>query len=180
MMHMDDGPLYCMLAVVCATAAAVYDVREQRIPNGLSGSILAAGLSIHLCLQGWHGLASSSLAALVAGGLFLVLFVAGGMGAGDVKLMTAVAAVTGSAPLLPMLLATVTVGALYALLLATYEKQLASTLRNTAAVIGHHLRSGLRPHASLNLANQKTLRLPFAVPVTLGCAATFCITAWGR
>ena len=48
-------------------------------------------------MLGWPGLRGGLTASLAAGGLFFFLFLLGGMGAGDVKLMAAVAAWAGTA-----------------------------------------------------------------------------------
>jgi prepilin peptidase CpaA len=51
-------------------------------------------------------------------------------------------------------------------------------LRNTAVVLAHHGRWGLKPHPELNLDNPRTLRLPFALPIAAGCLVTLCTLAW--
>jgi len=171
--------LFAVLALVCAAIASVYDVRERRIPNRLTGICLLTGLMLHLLISGWQGLGSALLAALTAGGLFLVFFLAGGMGAGDVKLMAAVGAIEGLPTLQIMILTTVLAGALLALALAGYHGRLKQTIANTAAILSHHGRHGLAPHPEMNLANQQTLRLPFAVPIAAGCLVTLCTLVWG-
>jgi prepilin signal peptidase PulO-like enzyme (type II secretory pathway) len=86
-------------SVLCAGIGSVHDVRERRIPNRVTGPAMVAGLVLHTVLGGWHGLGDSALAGLIAGGIFLVFFLAGGMGAGDVKLMAAVGCIAGTAHL---------------------------------------------------------------------------------
>jgi prepilin peptidase CpaA len=165
--------LFAALALGCAAVASFYDVRERRIPNRLTGSCLLAGLLLHL------GLGSAAIASIAAGGLFLVFFLAGGMGAGDVKLMAAIGAIAGLAPLQLLILATVLAGGLFALGLAGYHGRLRQTLVNVAALLVHHGREGIRPHPEMNLTNERTLRLPFALPIAAGCLVTFCTLAWG-
>ena len=170
MMSASAEPLlFAGLALLCAVVASIYDVRERRIPNRLTGSCLLAGLLLHLAVGGWLALGSAALAAVAAGGLFLVFFIAGGMGAGDVKLMAAVGAIAGLAPLELLMLATVLAGALFALALAGYHGRLRQTLSNVVALLVHHGRRGLRPHPEMNLSNKQTLRLPFALPIAAGC-----------
>ena len=178
MVVLNQQTLACSLAVVCAAAASVFDVRERRIPNLLSGSFFAIGLALHCGFHGWAGLASSLLAAGIAGGLFLPFFLVGGMGAGDVKLMAAVAAIVDLAPLQLILLATVAAGAVCALALALFRARLQEVLRNVLAILAHHARQGVQTHPRLNLANKETLRLPFAVPIAMGCVTTLCVSAW--
>jgi prepilin peptidase CpaA len=99
-------------------AAAVCDVRTRRIPNWL----VAAGLVVALftqCLA--TGLATGSLSWLAGGAtglaLFLGLYLARGMGAGDVKLMAAVGAFCGPADALYIALASCLIGGLMAVCL---------------------------------------------------------------
>lgn len=171
--------LFAALALGCAAIASVYDVRERRIPNRLTGVCLLTGLMLHLLMSGWQGLGSAALAALTAGGLFLVFFVVGGMGAGDVKLMAAIGAIEGFPTLQLTILTTVLAGALLALALAAYHGRMRQTMANTAAILSHHGRHGLQPHPEMNLANRQALRLPFALPIAAGCLVTLCALVCG-
>src|ERR1700751_6038262 len=97
-------------ALLSAGIASVYDVKASRIPNALTGSSIAIGLLLHLAIGGWSQLAYSLLAGLIGGGLFLLFFLMGGMGAGDVKLMTAVGCLAGLGYLGRVMIATVVIG----------------------------------------------------------------------
>ena len=83
-------------SLLCAGIGSVTDVRERRVPNFVTGPAIVVGLMLHTIFGGWRGLGDSALAGLIAGGIFLVFFLAGGMGAGDVKLMAAVGCFAGS------------------------------------------------------------------------------------
>src|ERR1700743_2106458 len=95
-MLVHSQSIYATAALTCATVASVSDIRERKIPNWLTGPALLTGLVLHLCLDGLHGLGASALAAAIAGGIFLLFYIAGGMGAGDVKLMAALGALSAS------------------------------------------------------------------------------------
>ena len=165
-------------SLLCAGIGSYHDVRERRIPNTLTGPAMVAGLLLHLWVGGWAQMGASALAGLIAGGIFLVLYLAGGMGAGDVKLMTAVGCLAGLSSLRLVMVATVLSGGVFALALALYRGRLRQTVRNVFALIAHHRRSGLTPHPELNLGNTATLRLPFALPIAAGCLVTVCALAW--
>ncbi len=165
-------------ALLCAGLGSVHDVRERRIPNRLTGWGTAAGLVSHAVIGGWHGLGEAALAGLIAGTVFLVFCIAGGMGAGDVKLMAAVGCITGLS-LLPMVLISVVVaGAAFAIAVSIRHGRMRETLRNVGELLLHHGRNGLRMHPDLNLSNERTLRLPFALPIAAGCLFSLCAVLW--
>jgi prepilin peptidase CpaA len=165
-------------ALVCAGIGSVHDVRERRIPNRLTGPAILAGLALHSIAGGWLGLADSALGGLIAGGIFLIFFLAGGMGAGDVKLMTAVGCITGLSPLRLVVIATAIAGGVFAFAVSVAHGRLRETLRGVAALLLHHGRRGVKPHPDLNLANASTLRLPFALPIAAGCLFALCALVW--
>jgi prepilin peptidase CpaA len=165
-------------ALLCAGIASVLDLRERRIPNFLTLPAMAAGCMLHFAIGGWRGLGDSALAGLIAGGLFLVFYLAGGMGAGDVKLMAAVGCIAGLMPLPPIILATAIAGGLFALAISLYHRRLPETLHDVGTLLAHHVRHGLSPHPRLSLSNQRALRLPFALPIASGCLFAVCALAW--
>ncbi|HEV2644731.1 MAG TPA: A24 family peptidase [Acidobacteriaceae bacterium] len=166
-------------ALLCASIGSIHDVRERKIPNRLCGYSVLAGLALHLAFAGWRGLGGSALAGLLAGGLALVFWVAGGMGAGDVKLVAAIGCLTGFPPLRMVLISTVIAGGVFALALSLYHGRLRETLRNVSVLLAHHRREGLTPHPDLNVRGPRRLCIPFAVPVAAGCLFTLCMLVWG-
>ena len=56
---------------------------------------LLFGLLLHLTLGGWRQLGTAAAAGLVCGLIFLLFHLAGGMGGGDVKLITAAGCMRG-------------------------------------------------------------------------------------
>lgn len=91
--------LFLICVGVFTIAAAVCDHRSRRIPNQLTVSFFALGLVFQLCFNGWSGaeeagiaeggLRGSLLAFSVGFGTLFVLWMIGGGGGGDVKLMGA-------------------------------------------------------------------------------------------
>jgi prepilin peptidase CpaA len=165
--------VYTATALACAGVAAVFDLKTRRIPNLLTGPSILIGLLLHLVLGGWAQLGLAAAAALIAGGIFVVFYLAGGMGAGDVKLMTAVACMAGFQSMPELLIATVVIGAIFALVMALVRGRLKETFQNIGALFVHHRIEGLRPHAQINLKNTQTLRLPYAIAIASGCLVTF-------
>jgi len=118
-------------------------------------------------------MAITALAGLMAGGVFLLFFLAGGMGAGDVKLMTAVGCLVGTSNIKDVLISTVVIGAVMGIALAIYRGKLGETLRNVFTLVQHHRVAGLEAHPELNVRNPASLRLPYALPIAAGCLLTF-------
>jgi prepilin peptidase CpaA len=164
--------VYCAIGSVVASVAACYDVKLRRIPNYLTGAGLLSGLLMHFSLDGWKGLLGSLLAALAAGCIFLVFFMAGGMGGGDVKLMIAVAAITGLQETGSLLICTSLAGGAMGIVLALMRGAFRQTLSNVTAIAGHHLHHGLTPHPELHVQNKAMLRLPYGVAIAAGSVAT--------
>lgn len=74
--------------------AAGYDFRSGRIPNRLTYSGLAVGLALAAVTSGLT-VGNALTGVAVGGGLFLLFWLGGGIGAGDVKLMAALGALLG-------------------------------------------------------------------------------------
>ena len=94
---MNASPWLPVVIIGCITlVAAVIDVRTRRIPNWFTVPVLAGGLIFHTVTGGWGGLLTA-LGGFVTGfGILLVLWLMGGGGGGDVKLMGAVGAWLGA------------------------------------------------------------------------------------
>ena len=178
MINLSREILFTSAAVACAAVASVQDVRERRIPNLLTGWAIVLALAFHLFTGGWTELATSACAGLLAGGILLLFFIAGGLGAGDVKLMAAIGCFTGLRMLPTVLFATALCGALLGVVLAITRKQLRETIANTIALVRHHRDRGLIPHPELNIDNASVLCMPFALPIAAGCLITAGVQIW--
>jgi prepilin peptidase CpaA len=166
---------YALFGLACATVGAVYDITSRRVPNLLTFPAIALGLMMHLLLGGWRQLLSAVAAGSLCGLLFLGMYLAGGMGAGDVKLMTAIGCLSGLSLVGPFLLATALAGGVMALGLALYRGRLYDTLGNVRRIVVHFGTHGIAPHPELNLGNASTLRLPYAVAIAIGSAFSPCL-----
>ena len=83
--------LLCLILGV----AIVSDLRCRKIPNWLTGPAILLGIGIQTVMNGWEGLLFSLEGMALGLGLFLILYVFGWMGAGDVKLYAAVGSCLG-------------------------------------------------------------------------------------
>ena len=89
-MMIENEIVYTATAALCAFVSSVFDVRSRRIPNFITAPALLLGLLLHMERGGWRDMFSALAAGLICGGVFLIFYLAGGMGAGDVKLIAAV------------------------------------------------------------------------------------------
>jgi prepilin peptidase CpaA len=75
--------------------AAVYDVRNGRIPNWLTGSLAVFGIGVQSWEYGWDGFLFSFGGLGVGLACLMFFYIKGGMGAGDVKLLGAIGTILG-------------------------------------------------------------------------------------
>ena len=156
-------PIIVAGAVIVAAIAGWTDLRERRIPNWLTVSGLLVGIVANTVLEGWSGLKTSLLGALVGLALLLPFVLIRSLGAGDWKLAGALGAFTGPGRLL---LASVFVAGLMAVVYVIYKKRLLETLRN----IGHILVALVTfrlPGYRVSLDNPESLKVPYGVALAL-------------
>ena len=120
-----DSVLVVALLIVLLMAV-VTDLRSSRIPNWLTFSAMGFALAGHAWLGSMHGV-MFSLAGLGTGlGLFFLIYLAGGIGAGDVKLMAAIGAFVGVYGVLSSAWLAMVVGGVYAIAAMCYQWGLAT------------------------------------------------------
>jgi prepilin peptidase CpaA len=157
---------------LCAVIAAYFDLKSRRVPNLLTGPAFLLALAMHLLLGGWHGLLSAIGAGVLCGTIFFFFYLAGGMGAGDVKLVTVAGAFVGMSSFPMLLIFTTLIGGGMAVCLAVLRGRLADLLSNSLTIVKHHMKDGLQPHSELNVRSTDHLHLPYAVAIAIGCLLT--------
>jgi prepilin peptidase CpaA len=172
MTHLQTELVYPAGASLCAVVGSVFDVKSRRVPNFVTGTGFLLGLSLHLALGGWTQLLTSFAGGLICGLVFLMFYLAGGMGAGDVKLIAATGAIAGFSQIAYLLVLTAIAGGILAVGLALIRGRLRETVMNVAVLATHHSHEGLRPHPDLNVTNVQTLRLPYALAIAAGSLLT--------
>jgi len=103
-----------MVVVAVGLAAVIEDLSRRRISNWTSGVALAAGVGLHLAQKGFTGALHAALGAAIGFGVFLIFYLLGGMGGGDVKLMAGFGALLGDREILPAALLAAIAGGLMA------------------------------------------------------------------
>jgi prepilin peptidase CpaA len=179
-MLMKTEIVYAAAALLCALTGAAFDIKSRRVPNFITGPGILLGLILHLLIGGWRQLLLAAAAGLICGVVFLIFHLVGGMGAGDVKLITAVGCIAGLGQVGYLLLLTSLAGGVLAILFALYRRRLKDTFTNLGALILHFRFEGFHAHPELNVSNSQTLRLPYAVAIAVGTALTAFLQASPR
>ena len=161
-----------IIVIGIALVAAAWDVATRRIPNALTFGAALAGLAFHAWVGGWSG-AAMALGGWGAGvALFLPVFVLGGMGAGDVKLLGAVGAWLGPVGALWVALYSGIAGGVIGLIVAAFSGYLRQAFTNVSSLLMYWRIVGLRPAPELTLSTHQGPRLAYAVPVFAGLMVT--------
>lgn len=104
------------IAILVGLAAIVDDLKRRQIANWIPAAALAGGFGWQI---GQGGIGAGSLHALAGAAagfsVFLIFYLLGGMGGGDVKLMAGFGALLGARGLMEAALWTAAVGGLLAL-----------------------------------------------------------------
>jgi prepilin peptidase CpaA len=160
--------LFLSAAAAWALAGAGWDIASRRIPNLLSYSGILVGILLRTGVLGWRGLATALAGGALGGGIFFVLYLVRGMGAGDVKLMAAMGCFAGFPGVVQIMVACALAGGIMALAVALYRSTALRTLRNVLELLRFHAVHGAQVHPTLNIDNPQATRLPYAIAIAAG------------
>ncbi len=104
------------IALAVGTAAVIEDVSRRQISNWIPSVAFASGLGLQTWLHGWQGLGAALIGASAGLGVFLLFYLLGGMGGGDIKLMGGFGALLGGWKVLEAALWTAAAGGVFAVL----------------------------------------------------------------
>jgi prepilin peptidase CpaA len=144
------------LSLVIGVAASIEDLWRRRVSNWIALAALVSGMAAQSWLHGVGGLWDALLGSVIGFAVFLVFFLMGGMGGGDIKLMAGFGAILGSKLIVVAAMMTALVGGLMALAYLLVNK-----LRRVAQP-AEGPQAPLRKHA-----------IPYAPAITLGVLLSF-------
>ena len=153
-------------AIVVATLAGALDWRYRRIPNWLTVSGFAAGITLNTLLTRWLGLKEALLGTLLGLGLLLPFVLIRSLGAGDWKLAGALGACHGPRQLWTVLLGTILIAGVMALGVVIVKGRLKRTLVNMAHLVAA-LFSLRMPASEVSLDDPQSTKIPFGVAMAL-------------
>jgi len=163
---MNDSLL--ISSVICVIVAAVIDIRTQKIPNWLTLPFILIGLGLNCYLAGNNGLISSALGLLTGFLLLYFVYLLGGMGAGDVKLLCAVGALLGPRMVFYTFIWMSLAGGALALLIILYKRAFSQTFRNIKILLLGWVLGTAHSEANITIKNRSLIKLPYAVAIALG------------
>lgn len=172
---------YCLFGgLVIAMIGALKDLRGRTIPNWLTYSGILSGFLFRFAMGSWPAFKDGLFGLLIGGGFLYLLFLAGGMGGGDVKLMGAVAAWVGPAQTIRILTIAAIAGGVLAIVYVFKQRRMRIVLRNSFELLRHHLVAGLKPHPLLNINEPGCVRIPYGIAIGIG--TVFCASSifWRR
>lgn len=168
-----------ILVVVVAlftAVAAIWDYRQHRIPNKLTLPVFAMGLIYQAWFHGWAGLGNASGGFLVGFGVLFVLWIVGGGGGGDVKLMGALSVWLGYRMTLMVLIAStvaVIAGTTLVVVYGVFTRGVRG-VKNEYLAQAKMDDKGKRRSESVDEKKRRRV-MAYAIPV---CVATWAVLAW--
>jgi prepilin peptidase CpaA len=164
-----------MIVLLAAFVAAVTDIWKFKVYNALTVPLLVSGLLYH----GFRDELTDSLVGILFGFAALItLYLVGGMGAGDVKLMAGVGAWLGMPLTFYVFIASSLAAGIYSLLLVVLTGKVGETVVNLHIVwlrlssIGRYLAADDRVEKEVLRSDRRRRIIPFAAMVAIGIVAT--------
>lgn len=162
------GALYSVLLVI----ACITDVRWRRIPNTLVGVLAAAGFAFSIGLEPWWpGLLRAAAGFGLGFAIWIIFHIAGGMGAGDVKLFAAAGAWLGPSGAWRAALVAALVGGVLSLAALAWQRRTREGVQRVAMSLSM---LSLAPLGRVGPDTDRRAYLPYGV--ALACGAL--LTAW--
>jgi len=171
---MTSLPLLGLLAV-----AAVTDVRDRRVPNWLTATVVAAGFAQSFTRFALTSPLESCEGLTVGFILTFLMYAVGGRGAGDVKLMAGIGTWLGPWPVVWVFAAAAIVSLIVALVQSTAQGKLGALLANTAllALNAIHVRRLGAEHVLETSRRVSSIDKPMPNAVNV-LVATVVVLAW--
>jgi prepilin peptidase CpaA len=161
------------VVIGASLVGAVLDARSQRIPNALTGPLLASGLAVSTWAGAVPGLFDSLAGCAALAVPYVLLYALAGGGAGDAKLMGALGAWLGLVQGVIVLVAVALCGGLLAIVYALAKRRLGRTF----GLVAHAARAfsgfcvgalSLRDAGAAFPADSEVQPMPYGPAILLG------------
>lgn len=145
-----------LLCLVVAVLASAEDIWRRRVSNAVTAGAFVAGVALRSWLFGLDGLWDALLGAVIGFVVFLVFYWLGGMGGGDIKLMSAFGTIVGGKQIFLAAVLTGIIGAMMAVAFLAVRK-----LRRLAS------------SDPVPATPDRKMMIPYAPAISLGMLLTF-------
>ena len=179
---MDTHQWIAVAIIVGITiAAAVIDFRSRRLPNWFTIPVLVSGVLFHVITGGLAGLGTALGGFATGFGILMVLWLIGGGGGGDVKLMGALGAWLGATSTVFVVILSAGLAALFsvAVVLASVSQHGYTYVqrRHFRKAENQAPRKKAKANDEEEMAERKTRRrlVPYALPVAF---STWAVLVW--
>lgn len=168
---MPESPHWILLVAVSAVATigAITDLRARKIPNWLTLTSIPIGLIASGVLGGWQGLVFAFIAMFLALLIYFPLYLLRAMGAGDAKLMAAIATFIGPVMWIHLFIAASILGGIVAVLFTMAKGQFKATLAKSVNIMRSmaYFRAPFAENPDLDIRSPKSLSLPHGAVIAL-------------
>ena len=155
-----------LILIAFVLIAAIYDAATQKIPNWTSLVIVVLGLGWNIFSAEGLGIRDSSLGLLAGFLLMMPSYVFGGMGAGDVKLISVIGSVVGINHVLDLVLYSYMAMFVMALLFIVVKGDLIKLLLRLRMLV-YGLFSGVLAYQKPDPSDAANSRMPLAPAIAL-------------
>ena len=157
-----------IILILLALTSFLTDIAKKKIYNIQTYTSMALGLILGYAAGGGHGILMSFAGLLTGLALLFIIFLAGGIGAGDVKLLGAIGALKGTVFVLWTMFYTGLIGGMMAFALLIWKGKLLATFKNLFALLRHPVKA----HADQK--KEERIFLPYGVAISLGSVWALC------
>jgi prepilin peptidase CpaA len=160
---------------IVLVVAAVIDGWKLKVPNWITYPMIVTGWIYSSIVGGWEGLGWSLLATFVGLALLYVIYMVGGMGAGDVKLLAGIGAWVGTHHTWNIFATTAIVGGIMAVLMVAYSGAWRKHYAQFRMLIGEfvEVRDSEELFQRAAARKSKMYLLPYGIPMTIAALGYF-------
>ncbi|AMV31801.1 Type IV leader peptidase family protein [Pirellula sp. SH-Sr6A] len=160
---------------IVLVVAAVIDGWKLKVPNWITFPMIATGWIYSYAAGGWPGLGWSLLATFFGLSLLYGLYMVGGMGAGDVKLLAGIGAWVHAEHTWNIFAATAIVGGIMALAMIAYSGRWRKHYNQFKMLLGEFVEVKDAEALYQRAAERKSrmFLLPYGIPMTIAALGYF-------
>ena len=124
-----------IILITALLLSVIFDITQKRIPNFITLPVMVWGLLSYSVTEGFSGFTFSFFGFLLGLGVFIIPYILGGMGAGDVKLMAAIGALKGAEFIFITALLTAICGGIMAVGYMLIKRGLLYSIKNVVGIL---------------------------------------------